>query len=158
MFSIMAKLFGFSKKQVKICVVGLDNSGKSTIINQLKPAKSHVHEINPTVGYSEEGFAKDNLAFTVFDMSGQAKYRSLWEKYYHDIDAVVFVVDCTDRIRMAVALDELQIMLKNEDFARNGCPMLFFANKMDLPGAMTPVDTMQELHLDEICDRPWHIT
>jgi GTPase SAR1 family protein len=28
-----------SKDKVKICVVGLDNSGKSTIMNKMKPAE-----------------------------------------------------------------------------------------------------------------------
>ena len=33
----IAKLFGSSKKQAQVLCVGLDNSGKSTIINRLKP-------------------------------------------------------------------------------------------------------------------------
>lgn len=33
----------------------------------------------------------------------QGRYRSLWEKYYTDVQAIIFVVDSTDRIRMCVA-------------------------------------------------------
>ena len=32
-----AKLFGGGSKQAQVLCVGLDNSGKTTIINQLKP-------------------------------------------------------------------------------------------------------------------------
>ena len=32
-----ARLFGSSKKEAQVLCVGLDNSGKSTIINRLKP-------------------------------------------------------------------------------------------------------------------------
>lgn len=36
-------------------------------------------EIAATVGYSKETFSKHKIDFTVFDMSGQGKYRTLWE-------------------------------------------------------------------------------
>jgi hypothetical protein len=35
--------------------------------------------------------------------------------------------------------------------------LLFYANKMDLPGAMTPDECMDELGLDKIRDKPWQI-
>ena len=37
-------------------------------------------------------------------------------------------------------------------------PILFYANKMDLPGALSPVDTMQQMALSAITQKPWHIT
>ena len=69
-------------KKSQIIIVGLDNSGKSTMINFLKPKKYAELEIAATVGYSIETFTKSKINFTVMDMSGQGKYRSLWEKYY----------------------------------------------------------------------------
>jgi len=35
--------------------------------------------------------------------------------------------------------------------------VVFFANKMDLPTAATPVECVQVLELDAISDKPWHI-
>ena len=69
-------------KQADIIIVGLDNSGKSTMINFLKPKKYAEVEIAATVGYSIETFTKSKINFTAMDMSGQGKYRTLWEKYY----------------------------------------------------------------------------
>jgi ADP-ribosylation factor-like protein 6 len=37
LFDLIAGVFGLGKKEAKILVVGLDNSGKSTLINHLKP-------------------------------------------------------------------------------------------------------------------------
>ena len=37
-------------------------------------------------------------------------------------------------------------------------PILFFANKMDLPSALNPVDCVEILDLHNIKDKPWHIT
>ena len=54
-------------------VVGLDNSGKSTIINKLKPEASQSHSIVPTVGFSVETVTHPGMRFTMFDMSGQSK-------------------------------------------------------------------------------------
>ena len=36
-------------------------------------------------------------------------------------------------------------------------PIVFFANKMDLPTSLTPVECVQQLELDQITDKPWHI-
>jgi ADP-ribosylation factor-like protein 6 len=37
------------------------------------------------------------------------------------------------------------------------CPILFFANKKDVPTALPPVDIAKLLCLDDIKDRPWQI-
>lgn len=71
-------------------------------------------EITPTVGYSTEQFQKNNIHFTVFDMSGQSKFRSLWESFYSDCDGVIFVVDSTDRLRMAIAQNELHQLVQHK--------------------------------------------
>jgi len=55
-----------------------------------------------------------DLHFTMFDMSGQAKYRNLWEHYYTDTDAVIFVVDSADAVRMCVVKDELNTILAHK--------------------------------------------
>lgn len=115
------------------------------------------YEVTPTVGFSQEAFEKGKLKFTVFDMAGGGTYRSLWEAYYKDIDAIIFVVDSTDRIRMAVAKDELDALLGHPDVRKAGAPVLFFANKMDLPGALEPPDISALLSLHRITDRAWQI-
>jgi len=33
-----------------------------------------------------EKFSKSKIDFTCFDMSGQGKYRQLWEQYFDDIE------------------------------------------------------------------------
>lgn len=156
-FRSLLKLFGLFKKECKIVVVGLDASGKSTLINFLKPQKLASYEVTPTVGFSQEAFEKGKLKFTVFDMAGGGTYRSLWEAYYKDIDAIIFVVDSTDRIRMAVAKDELDALLGHPDVRKAGAPVLFFANKMDLPGALEPPGISALLSLHRITDRAWQI-
>jgi len=113
-----------------VLVVGLDNSGKTTLINHLKCKKTKVNEVVPTVGFSVEEFSRHNLSFCVFDMSGQGRYRSLWESYYRDAHAIIYVLDCTDKLRMTVARDELNSLLEHGDIKNKCIPVLFFANKV----------------------------
>uniref|UniRef100_A0A3B4YMK1 ADP-ribosylation factor-like 6 n=1 Tax=Seriola lalandi dorsalis TaxID=1841481 RepID=A0A3B4YMK1_SERLL len=122
---------GLRKKEVNVLCLGLDNSGKTTIINQLKPTNHSNHlgpfsedwkhvsqtqaqEIVPTIGFNIEKFKSSSLSFTVFDMSGQSRYRNLWEHYYKESHAIIFVIDSGDKLRMVVAKEELDTLLNHE--------------------------------------------
>ncbi|XP_012732272.1 ADP-ribosylation factor-like protein 6 isoform X2 [Fundulus heteroclitus] len=165
---------GLRKKEVSVLCLGLDNSGKTTIINQLKPSNHPNHlgplsaewkhvsqtqaqEIAPTIGFNIEKFKSSSLSFTVFDMSGQSRYRSLWEHYYKESNAIIFVIDSSDKLRMVVAKEELDTLLNHEDIRNKKIPVLFFANKMDLRDALSSVKVSQTLCLENIKDKPWHI-
>ncbi|CAL1582821.1 unnamed protein product [Knipowitschia caucasica] len=148
---------GLRKKEVNVLCLGLDNSGKTTIINQLKPPNTQAQDIVPTIGFNIEKFKTSSLSFTVFDMSGQGKYRNLWEHYYKDSHAIIFVVDSVDKLRMVVVKEELDTLLQHEDIRDKKIPVLFFANKMDLQDAMSSNKVTQMLCLDSIQDKPWHI-
>lgn len=68
-------------------------------------------EVVPTVGFKVEQFQKNNIEFTMFDMSGASTHRDLWATYYKECDAVVYVIDCKDKLRVCVAEQELSEML-----------------------------------------------
>ena len=92
----------------------------------------------------------------MYDMSGAGKYRSIWEVYYKDAQGVIFVVDSADSVRMCIAKDELSMVMEHKDM-RRPVPILFFANKKDLPRARTQAEISEALDLTSITDRPWHI-
>ncbi|KPA78040.1 putative ADP-ribosylation factor-like putativesmall GTPase [Leptomonas pyrrhocoris] len=149
---------GQAKTKLNIIVCGLDNSGKTTIINYMKPEDQRTENIAATVGYNVDKFKKGKIEFTAFDMGGAQKFRGLWESYYSNIDGVVFVVDSTDHLRLCVVKDELQLMLHHADLKNTAVPFLFFANKMDLPGAKTPMELTQIVELNSIMgDHPMNI-
>eukprot|EP00931_Biecheleriopsis_adriatica_P102971 TRINITY_DN77867_c0_g1_i1.p1 TRINITY_DN77867_c0_g1~~TRINITY_DN77867_c0_g1_i1.p1 ORF type:complete len:184 (+),score=43.26 TRINITY_DN77867_c0_g1_i1:132-683(+) len=153
---IFKRLFGgfATKKKVRIVVVGLDNSGKTTVLNALKPKKASLETV-PTVGFSTEEFQKHGINICAFDMSGQSRYRNLWEHYYCEVEGIIVVIDATDKIRFAVVKDELETMLEDERI--KGIPMLFLNNKMDQPMASHPAETIKALDLEKIEDRPWQV-
>uniref|UniRef100_A0A672M899 ADP-ribosylation factor-like protein 6 n=1 Tax=Sinocyclocheilus grahami TaxID=75366 RepID=A0A672M899_SINGR len=169
LFDKLAGWLGLKKKDVNVLCLGLDNSGKTTIINQLKPSNVflflYIHlisvlyaqDIVPTIGFSIEKFKTSSLSFTVFDMSGQGRYRNLWEHYYKEGQAIIFVIDSGDKLRMVVAKEELDTLLSHPDIKHRRIPILFFANKMDLRDALSAVKVSQLLCLENIKDKPWHI-
>lgn len=158
MFSFLGKVFGFSKSKISVLVVGLDNSGKTTLISRLQSSGgSFTEDVTPTVGFTVEKLMKDNVEFTIFDMSGQSAYRGLWESYYGDVDGVIWVLDSTDRLRIAIAKCEIETITCHESLQKRHIPLLIYANKMDLHNALSPVECMQLLNLEKLKENPWHI-
>ena len=157
LLSKLAEWLGSKKKDANVVVLGLDNSGKTTIINHLKPEESKTHDIVPTVGFNVEKFKTKSLSFTAFDMSGQGRYRNLWEHYYRECHGIIFVIDSNDKLRMSVAKDELDMLLSHPDIQAKRIPILFFANKMDLPDSLSSIKCSSLLELERVKEKPWHM-
>ncbi|XP_028671743.1 ADP-ribosylation factor-like protein 6 [Erpetoichthys calabaricus] len=157
LFHKLSNWLRLKRQEANVLCVGLDNSGKSTIINQLKPSSAQTQDIVPTIGFCVEKFSTSSLTFTVFDMSGQGRYRSLWEHYYRDAHAIIFVIDSGDKVRIVVAKEELDMLLHHSDVKHRRIPILFFANKSDLQDSLSSVKVSQMMGLDNIKNKPWHI-
>lgn len=152
----LISLFSMKKRDANLLVIGLDNSGKTSIINFFKPQDAKSHTIVPTVGFNVEKFNAKSLNFTTFDMSGQGRYRNLWEHYYKEADAIVFVIDSSDKIRLIVAKEELTALLAHPSIRSRNIPILFFANKIDMKDALSAAKIKSELDMDKIT-RPWYV-
>eukprot|EP00622_Pseudochattonella_farcimen_P001317 FR735977.1.p1 GENE.FR735977.1~~FR735977.1.p1 ORF type:complete len:205 (+),score=17.40 FR735977.1:180-794(+) len=133
LFSTVLDKLSMGQKERRILMVGLDAAGKTTILYKLKLGET-VTTI-PTIGFNVETVQYKNITFTMWDIGGQDRIRSLWRHYYLGTDSVIFVVDANDRDRVEVARDELMKMMA-EDELRDAV-VLTFAHKMDLPNSMT---------------------
>lgn len=107
------------------------------------------------VGFNVETVEYKNINFTVWDVGGQDKIRPLWRHYFQNTQGLIFVVDSNDRERVNEASEELQKML-NEDELREAA-VLVFANKQDLPNAMSVAELTDKLGLHSIRSRKWYI-
>eukprot|EP00980_Cylindrotheca_fusiformis_P011938 scaffold2830_cov131-Cylindrotheca_fusiformis.AAC.59 len=137
----------FGKKEMRILMVGLDAAGKTTILYKLKLGE----------GFNVETVEYKNISFTVWDVGGQDKIRPLWRHYYQNTQGLIFVVDSNDADRIDAARDELHRML-NEDELRDAV-LLVFANKQDLPNAMSAAEMTDKLGLHGLRPsyRQWYI-
>ena len=109
----------------------------------------------PTIGFNVETVEYKNINFTVWDVGGQDKIRPLWRHYFQNTQGLIFVVDSNDRERVSEAAEELGKML-NEDELRDAA-LLVFANKQDLPNAMTVAEITDKLGLHSLRSRKWYI-
>ena len=134
-------------------MVGLDAAGKTTILYKLKLGE--VVTTIPTIGFNVEQVDYKNISFTVWDVGGQDKIRPLWRHYYQNTEGLIFVVDSNDTDRLEAARDELHKML-NEDELRNAV-VLVFANKQDLPNALSTSEMTERLGLHQLRSRQWYI-
>ncbi|XP_065580899.1 ADP-ribosylation factor 1-like 2 [Artemia franciscana] len=149
--SVFHKLFG--KFQMRILMVGLDGSGKTTILYKLKLGE--IVTTIPTIGFNVETVEYKNISFTVWDIGGQERVRALWRHYFENTQGVIFVVDAIDRERIGEAREELQKIL-NECELRDAV-LLVLANKQDLPFAMHSAELKDMLGLDQVRNRNWYI-
>lgn len=149
--SVFTRLF--SKRPMRILMVGLDAAGKTTILYKLKLGE--IVTTIPTIGFNVETVEYKNISFTVWDVGGQNRIRKLWRHYFANTDGIIFVIDSNDRERAIEAEEELRNMLQEDDL-RNSV-LLIFANKQDLPNAMSTAEITDVLKLNSVKNRKWFI-
>ena len=152
MGEFLSKMFS-GKKEMRILMVGLDGAGKTTILYRLKLGET-VSSI-PTIGFGVETVQYKNIDITVWDVGGQDKIRPLWKHYYQNAQAIIFVIDSSDRDRIAMASEELSRMLREDELKDS--KFLILANKQDLPNAMSTAEITDKLSLLSIKDKMWYI-
>ncbi|KAG0646965.1 ADP-ribosylation factor 2 [Hyphodiscus hymeniophilus] len=164
MLSILRKA-RLKDKEMRILMLGLDNAGKTTIVKKIM--NEDVNNVSPTLGFiiktiDYNGYAAIKFEDVILlmmsrsgDVGGQKTLRSYWRNYFEKTDALIWVVDATDRLRIADCRDELHGLLQEERLS--GASLLVLANKTDINGCMDEAEIQQGLELDIIKTHKWHI-
>ena len=121
-------------KEARILVLGLDNSGKTTILKAL--SEEDINTIMPTQGFNIKSLVstmdimfclkqnsksffifqtQDGFKLNVWDIGGQKAIRPYWKNYYENTDGLVFVVDSSDEERINECIEELNSLLVEQD-------------------------------------------
>ncbi|GMN44628.1 hypothetical protein TIFTF001_013824 [Ficus carica] len=134
MFSLFYGLWKyiFSKTEFHILILGIDKAGKTTFLEKLKSVYSNLEglppdRIVPTVGLNIGRIEVSNTKLVFWDLGGQPGLRSIWEKYYEEAHAVVYVIDAACPSRFEDSKSALEKALRHEDL--QGAPLLILANK-----------------------------
>ena len=141
------------RASVKLLLLGLDYAGKTTLLYRLK--LGGVIAGPSPVSFSVEEIEHRDFNLTVWDVNGRDAFRPEWKHFFPNTDGIVFVVDSSDRERVALARDEIHRLASEDELHRTA--MLVFANKQDAPDVMNAEELTDRLQLQSLKDRNWHI-
>lgn len=116
-----------------------------------------IDTVSPTLGFQIKSVPFRGFLLNIWDVGGQKTLRSYWRNYFEKTDALVWVIDSADRMRMADCARELHSLLKEERLA--GATLLVLANKQDIEGAIRVEEILRNhLRLDRLeGKRHWSI-
>ena len=150
-----------SKREVRFLLLGLNNAGKTTFLEQLKSMYKRTNplpfdKIQPTVGLNIVELEFRKIKAVVWDVGGCEKFRPVWEKYYQDINAVLYVVDSNDMECLLSSKRVLKEVVGHPDLCET--PVLLLVNKQDLDSSL-PLEVVEAmLDVDGgLKDRPFHV-
>ena len=136
--------------------VGIDNAGKTTIIDIF--SKHKLSKTIPTVGVNLEQMSFQEIDFdiNILDMGGQKNFRLLWVDYLNTVNIIIYVIDASDHERLDETLNEFQKMLILTE--ANAVPILVLLNKTDLPDTLSALEVGQKIAtVPELVNRDWNI-
>ncbi|XWS41766.1 hypothetical protein CRYUN_Cryun17cG0111300 [Craigia yunnanensis] len=129
----------FFMQEMELSLIGLQNAGKTSLVNIV------------AVGFNMRKVTKGNVTIKLWDLGGQPRFRSMWERYCRAVTAIVYVVDATDPDNLSISRSELHDLLSKSSL--NGIPLLVLGNKIDKPGALSKQALSEEMGLKSITDR-----
>ena len=113
------------EQSIKIVLVGLDNGGKTSILNCLKGVKgiSAFNNPMPTKGLDVQLFEALNSKYAIWDLGGQKAYLddyfNNFKKFIKGTNKIIYVIDIQDTKRYDLALEYLKKVLNSIEEKKN---------------------------------------
>src|SRR5271157_875376 len=124
-------------EQKKIILMGLDNSGKTSIVLALKGNRNLLSyfSLTPTLGVNVNKILDGVGGYVFWDFGGQeqfrAKYLADFVRYAESTERFIFVIDVQDIPRIPEALSYLQQILQEMGNINLQIPLDIFFHKYD---------------------------
>lgn len=116
------------EKEIRVLMLGLDNSGKTTIVRSL--LGRDINEIAPTMGFNIDTIAHNGFNVNIWDIGGQSTLRAFWYNYFERTDFLVWVVDASSLQRLQESFKEFANVLEEDRLV--GCGLAIVINKIDI--------------------------
>ena len=149
----------FDKKEedncLEILMLGLNGSGKTTILNYLDGNSDEIPAPTITPSFSAgTNLSKglDGLSISIWDFSGDDRFRKEWSRFVREPQVLLFVVDSADTSRIAEVSQYLISILQHPKI--EGIHVLILANKQDLPAALSLKELAEKLSLAHYTANP----
>lgn len=135
---------------MELSLIGLQNAGKTSLVNVIATG-GYNEDMIPTIGFNMRKVSKGNVTIKLWDLGGQPRFRSMWERYCRGVSAIVYVVDAADHDGIPISRNELHDLLNKPSLA--GIPLLVLGNKCDKPEALTKDAIIEAMDLRSLTDR-----
>ncbi|KAG0684282.1 hypothetical protein C6P41_002404 [Kluyveromyces marxianus] len=120
----------------RVLVLGLDNSGKTTVLNQL--LHEPIDRVQPTIGFQIKTLKVGQKSLQMWDIGGQKTLRPFWFNYFEKTDYLIWVIDILDEGRLGESLSLLEEIVEENDRINLQFEVFVLLNKVDLlPPAMS---------------------
>ncbi|XP_044740373.1 ADP-ribosylation factor-like protein 2 [Chrysoperla carnea] len=129
----------------KILVLGLESSGKSSLVSKLTQVK---HVIKPTEGFNVTPMEVAEIVYNFWEIGGKDKVRKFWLNFLQDTDLLMYVIDSSDIHSLPITIKELKTLVGDERL--KNVPVLVIASKCDTPGALTVRDVTDAIDVKSI--------
>lgn len=121
----------------KISILGLDNAGKTALLNVLQGNTNLelLQQLSPTLGANRVIFTKLDTEYHIWDMGGQEKYRLDYiknaDKYFINVCLAIYVIDVQDFDKYDKSLTYLKDILNVFRTLNEDPDFLIIINKVD---------------------------
>ncbi|RKP29634.1 ARF/SAR superfamily [Metschnikowia bicuspidata] len=119
-------------QEIRILVLGLDNAGKTTVINSWMGRD--LVNVAPTMGFQIHTFPWRGYSVNVWDVGGQSSLRAFWGNYFDKLDVVLWVIDAVSSLKLQELYQELRDKVIRKDQLK-GTLFVVLVNKIDLLSA-----------------------
>ncbi len=140
----------------KIIIMGLDNSGKTSILLSLQRNTNLLsfYSLNPTRGLDIVKFMNQGANFNIWDFGGQEQYHNTYferlDEYLTGIDKFIFVIDIQDVDRYDLALQYLKKIIIAIEKKEINVEISIFLHKFDPDLENEPEFTDEQLKVNLI--------
>ncbi|RZS14327.1 hypothetical protein BHM03_00046005, partial [Ensete ventricosum] len=89
----------FFKQEMELSLIGLQNAGKTSLVNAIATG-GYSEDMIPTVfcpysasvnqvGFNMRKVTKGNVTIKLWDLGGQRRFRTMWERYCRGVSAIL---------------------------------------------------------------------
>ncbi|MBD3230199.1 MAG: hypothetical protein GF329_18620 [Candidatus Lokiarchaeota archaeon] len=123
----------------KILLMGLDNSGKTSIVLSLQNDTNLMsyYSLKPTHGIDIINIISEGKRFNIWDCGGQKRFRIEYlkdlDRYTRELDKLIYVIDVQDTDRYDLALKYLKDIIDYLEINKRYAKLSIFFHKYD-PG------------------------
>lgn len=151
LLSLLKKL-GAQENGIRVLVLGLENSGKSSLVNSFINLLNNQNEkdvefkASPTMGVEIQKMEFKKFIITFWDVGGSNSSKPYWQNYFDSINIVMWVIDSSDTEKFEESKNELESILLNDKLAN--ASLIVVANKQDAENAAPFPDFIRDLQIN----------